>query len=503
MTADEDHPMRSDGAELPDLLVEVRRARRRWFLRRSLAGVAWLAAGLGVLSALGAAANAVGWWDAGAPIAWGVLGLAFLVGLIGVLGVVGRNVPSEATMTRWLDDAYGMRSQLVTARDLAAAPPADEIGGVMHRALLARLRSGAPRVRADRFVPIRFRTLHAVALTVAVTSVLAANVMDTWDWSQRDAVAQQGTQGTGSDALDATAREALADELEALAEVLEMEADESSDAYTQALAERARELARDLQGAGAEAAAASARDDVGRLLSHVEDALGSRFAASGGQGASAESERLPSNASLDGEPNVPFADLGLPSPPGSGSDVTEDVRSVRDQLASEQSRRVDDPYGANALSPSGRSGEEIQEAGFIGEAPEGAEGAPAGAARRSTDAAGDAAGGGSQELDVGELVDAGPFELGEDVKLPQTSPADGTRVQASGEADADGDAAVMARGAVDGEAGGASQGDGAAEVGSIDSVRRDAGGWRREALDPHARLLAQRLFEPEPTDARD
>lgn len=491
------------GPWLTDLLIQAGRARRRWFVRRSLAGIAWLTAGVGVVSALGAAAIAAEWLDVPAGTAWAVLGLAFLVGVVGVIGVVWRNLPSEGAITRWLDDAYGLRSQLVTARDLAAAPPADHAGGVMHDALLARLREDAPRVRADRFVPIRFRTLHAVALTVAVTSVLAANVMDTWGWLRDDAVVQRGTPGPESDAPNATDRTALAEELEALAEVLETEADESSDAYTQALAERARELARDLQGAGADAAAAAARDDVGQLLSHVEDALGSRFTASGGQGASAESEPLPSNASLNGEPNVPFADLGIPSPPGSGSDITEDVRSARDQLATEQSRRVDDAYGADSLSARGQSGEEIQEAGVIGEAPEGAEGAPAGAARRSTDAPGDAAGGGSQELDVGELLEAGPFELGEDVKLPQTSLSDGARVQASGEADAEGEAAVMGRGAVDGEAGGASERDAAAEQGSVDSVRRDSGGWRREALDPHARVLAQRLFAPQPRDARE
>lgn len=492
----------SCGPWLAHARFQVRRARWRWFARRSLAIIAWLAAALGLVSALGATAVAGGWLNMRASTGWQMLGLAFLLGVIVAFGIVWRNLPSERTTTRLLDDAYGLRSQFVTACELAETPPADVVGTIMYKALLSRLRAGV-QVRADRVVPIRFRRLHAVALTVAATTVLAANMVETWGFPERDAAGQRGTLGADEDVLDEADRMALAQELDALAGVLATEAEASRDAYTQALAERARELSSGLQDAGADASAAAAQESVGQLLSHLEDALGSRFSAGAVRGANAEAERLQSDASIENDANVPFASLEIPSPPGSASDSLDDVRTVRDRLETEQSRRLDDAYGASELAARGRSDEQIQEAGLIGEAPEGAEGAPAGAAKRSTDAPGDAAGGGSQELGAGELAELGTFELGEDVALPQASVSDGGRVQASAEPDTDGEATVIARNATPGDDGVATPSEATAELDRVDTVRRDSGAWRRESLDPHARLLAHRLFAPESTETHE
>lgn len=89
--------------------------------------------------------------------------------------------------------------------------------------------------------------------------------------------------------------------------------------------------------------------------------------------------------------------------------------------------------------------------------------------------------------------------------LPQAGVGDGARVKSSGEVgdEAAGGATAIGRGP-GGETAGADATGGVRDTSEVrDSVRRDAGNWRRGALDPHARVLAQRLFEPEPDETSE
>lgn len=397
-------PPRGERASpLPALLHEVRRARRRWVARRALASIAIVVASAAVVRTGVAGFVAAGWLDATPGVAWNVMAALIVVGAGVALVSALRRLPSEHAMARRVDDAFGLESRLVSAYELEADPPTHHVAVVMRDALLEELRSVVPRVAAEHVVPLHFRPVHAVALVAIATSVVAGSMADTW-LSPRGA-----SSGGVDDAAEAPLREArqrdLATELEALADALEEEADETRDAYTRALAEGARDLARDVKNADTRASAQDAEDDVQRLLSHIEEALGSRMAAASGQGrAQADGGRPDEQEATVGEDvDVPTANLALPAPEGGSSAALEEVRSARERLESAQSQRTGDFYASSMRAAESSADRKFQEAGIVGEAPDGAAGAPAGAAERSTDAPGDAAGAGTQDLE-GESV---------------------------------------------------------------------------------------------------
>ncbi|MEX2536818.1 MAG: hypothetical protein WD273_14575 [Trueperaceae bacterium] len=432
-------------------------------------------------------------------VSWFIAGMALLVSAAAI-GLAWRTTPGESEMLRYVDDAVGLESRLVTARDLERRPPVHSVSQLLHHALLRDLQRMEPAIHVKRLVPLRFLPVHGIALVTILGSIAVANVVDEWKPSWAASLAEE------ADAFDPgwgeLERSELAAELGAFARALEEEAAETGDAYTRALAESARALAQDVEDLISGLSAQEAEAEVASLLAHVERALGPNVSASGGRGASVETEMNPPDeiASSEDQPPLPTVGFSLPAAGAQMQDVLSDVRAVRERLEVVQSQRMDNPYGGSFEVGRRDSPANLQEAGVVGESVDGAAGTPAGAAQRSTDAPGDAAGAGSQDLDIGERTEAAAFERGEDVALPESANANGVRVQTSAEvgANAEGSASVVGRGAQD-----VTDGNPPIAVTSRDSIRRDAGGWRKEPLGPHARLLAQRLFEPENMETQE
>lgn len=487
------------GSVFADSMREVRRARRRWLWRSVrtavLAVFATSACGIALLRLL----SETGRRSAAADGAWLALAASIAVGAVGVSLTVWRRLPEEALWTRKADDEFGLESRLVTARELAVAPRSFGASDALRQALFRDLAANGRAVRAEELVPARLRARDVLALGILAVATVAAVNAETIVGGLSPAFIVSNADG-GSELAAVTATE-LGAELDALAEALDEEAARTSDAYVGALAENARRLAADIRASNDRFGARNATNGVAQVLEHVESALGSRFAASGVPGGIEPREDLLGGTPSGPDAKLPLGRLRLPGRNASGSGHAAAVRSVRERLELSQSQQVLHPSLVSAGSSATEEGRQVREAGLVGAQAEDAGGTPTGAAQRSTDAPGDAAGAGSQPLDVGGTRTGASFERAGDIRLPSTDAAGGRRIGVAGELarDRQSDAAVVGRSAEAVDAGSDSS---TAGVAYRDSVRRDAGGWRRASLDPNARLLAQRLFGLERPEVR-
>jgi hypothetical protein len=471
---------------LGDLERRLRASRRRWFVSRTLVGFGWTAALVAVLAFAVRSGQHAG---VAAPL-W-IVYAGSVVGGLASVGMAWHRTPSLRRVARQADRRFDTKSQLSTALEWTDVDPQSPAQAALKEALLEDAARLTVRVDARSLVPFRLRARHGLAGVVTIAALVGVGIVANLPDAEMRATEDASRPAVPS--VELGDREALAAEVERLAEAVEEEMGDERDAYLEALARAARDLASGVRSGATPASAAAG--DLERLLSHLSDAIGPRFAAAEvrerGE-APVEINRLPMVGA-----DAPGLDVGSEqSEPPTFDSLAEQVRSLRENLEGVTAARDDSPYGADFDPESTTLDNSVadQRAGRVIQG-EGA-GAPAGAAERSSDAPGDAAGAGSAELGAGRAEAQGAFAREEDVEIPDAAPgAQGARVRAAGELTED------QRGGVAGAGSALRSGDGLepsleAERGGAGDVRAEAGGWRRTGLDPSARRLASRLLSP-------
>lgn len=390
------------------------------------------------------------------------LGTGLLVALALFAGLAVpalRRSPSITLLARRADRTFGNKERLSTALELQAAGEVGPVG----QALISDIEARPGSISVRRLVPFRFPPagVAALALFALALVVVAAGF--------GDPIATVTTE-VSAPVLDAGERQDIADDVRRIAALLDADATARNDAF---LAAVARELAQ--VGTAVANDAMLDRGDIAEALERLRGHAAAAYQAAGvAEGAPTDLTRLVDaalrevRAPATGAETPPVGELaapgeaGPPTPPaaGTGGNLAERGEAgaadlpLEEMLAALEEDRVLPPQraGVAATAIGEAAAPQYDDIAAQGARPPGqpdlpevqvelAGMVPAGAAANAGAEEGDAVGGGTRELEDGNVTEFGePLAVAGEMLLADAEQGDGRRIRL----DAPPDAAALA-----------------------------------------------------------